>query len=209
MPARPCAGAGIVVSFLPQHPLGDERNALETVRRTPRPGRAGSRPPPGRRPARRTGARRRPRPDDARAPPPGGARRALEAAGGPSIDGRARAMLLDLGIVEDDLTLPTSALSGGQRKLIALAAPSPRILTSCCSTSPKRTSTPSGARCSSGCSRPSTAPRSRSRNDRYLLDETVSQIAELHRGRIRMRGRTTRPTRSRAGSSCSASSSSS
>ena len=154
---------GIVVSFLPQHPLGDERNAPETVRRTPRPGRAGSRPPPGRRPARRTGARRRPRPDDARAPPPGGACRALEAAGGPSIDGRARAMLLDLGIVEDDLTLPTSALSGGQRKLIALAAPSPRIPTSCCSTSPKRTSTPSGARCSSGCSRPSTAPPSRSR----------------------------------------------
>ena len=38
-----------------------------------------------------------------------------EAAGGPSIDGRARAMLLDLGIEEADLTLPTSALSSGQR----------------------------------------------------------------------------------------------
>ena len=45
-----------------------------------------------------------------------------EAAGGPSIDGRARAMLLDVGLAEAELALPTSALSGGQRKLIALAA---------------------------------------------------------------------------------------
>ena len=35
-----------------------------------------------------------------------------EAAGGPSIDGRARAVF-DVGIEEADLTLPTSALSGG------------------------------------------------------------------------------------------------
>ena len=46
-------------------------------------------------------------------------------------------------------------------------------------------------------------------HDRYLLDETVSQIAELHRGRIRTWPGTTRPTRSRANWSCSASSSSS
>ncbi len=45
-----------------------------------------------------------------------------EGAGGPSADGRARATLLELGLSDDELLLPTKALSGGQRKLIALAA---------------------------------------------------------------------------------------
>ena len=113
---------GIVVSFLPQHPLGDDRNALETVRAArpdldeldrDLPGAPSSSPHPSLPPtstrwhassrARRSSLER------------------WEAAGGPSFDGRARAMLLDLGL-DEETCLPTRALSGGQRKLIALAA---------------------------------------------------------------------------------------
>ena len=114
---------GIVVSSLPQHPLGDERNALETVRAA--------------RPDLDELDRELHRVAEQLAAPELAAdldrmSRVLrrqeelverwEAAGGPSIDGRARAMLLDVGLEEADLTLPTSALSGGQRKLIALTA---------------------------------------------------------------------------------------
>jgi ATP-binding cassette subfamily F protein 3 len=44
------------------------------------------------------------------------------AAGGPGFDGRARALLVDVGLEDDDLGKPTSVLSGGQRKLVGLAA---------------------------------------------------------------------------------------
>src|SRR5215216_1313162 len=44
------------------------------------------------------------------------------AAGGPGFEGRARALLLELGLEEDDLERPTHLLSGGERKLAALAA---------------------------------------------------------------------------------------
>jgi ATP-binding cassette subfamily F protein 3 len=43
-------------------------------------------------------------------------------AGGAGLEGEARTLLLRLGFDEHDLTLPTTALSGGQRKLAALAA---------------------------------------------------------------------------------------
>src|SRR5829696_1061709 len=43
------------------------------------------------------------------------------AAGGPGFEGRARALLLDL-VEEDDVERPTQLLSGGERKLVALAA---------------------------------------------------------------------------------------
>src|ERR687895_614 len=117
------ARRGTVVSYLPQHPLGDERTPLETVR--------AARPDLAEldrelhRVAEQLGSpelaadlnrmarvlRRR-----------GELVERWGAAGGPSLDGRARAMLLDVGLSEGDLGLPTSALSGGQRKLIALAA---------------------------------------------------------------------------------------
>ena len=53
------------------------------------------------------------------------------AAGGPGFEGRARAHLLELGLAEQDLATPTTQLSGGQRKLVALAeclARSPAVL---------------------------------------------------------------------------------
>jgi ATP-binding cassette, subfamily F, member 3 len=43
-------------------------------------------------------------------------------AGGAGLAGEAKTMLIRLGFGEHDLTLPTTALSGGQRKLAALAA---------------------------------------------------------------------------------------
>ncbi len=42
--------------------------------------------------------------------------------GGPGLEGQVRAQLLALGLPEEDLVLPTARLSGGQRKLVALAA---------------------------------------------------------------------------------------
>src|SRR3954447_14379424 len=44
------------------------------------------------------------------------------AAGGPGFEGRARALLADVGLDDDDLAKPTRVLSGGQRKLVGLAA---------------------------------------------------------------------------------------
>ena len=46
----------------------------------------------------------------------------LTAAGGPSFEGRARATLAQLGLDGDDVAKPTRLLSGGQRKLVGLAA---------------------------------------------------------------------------------------
>ena len=104
---------GLVVSFLPQHPLGDERNALETVLAA--------------RPDLDELDRDLHRVAEQLASPELAAdldkmSRVLrrqeelverwEAAGGPSIDGRARAMLLELGLEEADLTLPTQRALG-------------------------------------------------------------------------------------------------
>ena len=109
-----------------------------------------------------------------------------EAAGGPSIDGRARAMLLDLGIDEADLLLPTSALSGGQRKLIALAAclaQDPDVLLL---DEPEAHLDAVGRSLLEHLLATFDGAAVAVSHDRYLLDETVSQIAELNRGRIRM-----------------------
>ena len=178
---------GIVVSFLPQHPLGDERNALETVRAA--------------RPDLDELDRELHRVAEQLAEPELATdldrmSRVLrrqeelverwEAAGGPSIDGRARAMLLDLGLEEADLMLPTSALSGGQRKLIALAAclaQDPDVLLL---DEPEAHLDAVGRSLLEHLLATFDGAAVAVSHDRYLLDETVSQIAELHHGRIRM-----------------------
>src|SRR5687768_8453466 len=178
---------GIVVSFLPQHPLGDERTAPETVR--------AARPDLDELDRQLQRAA-----DELGSPDLAGdldkMARVLhrqeelverwEAAGGPSIDGRARATLLDLGIEEADLELATSALSGGQRKLIALAAclaQDPEILLL---DEPEAHLDAVGRslleRLLGGFGGAAVVVS----HDRYLLDETVTQIASLDRGRIRM-----------------------
>ena len=108
------------------------------------------------------------------------------AAGGAGLSGEAEALLRALGFDGHDLTLPTTALSGGQRKLTALAAclirqpglllldePETHLdadrrgqLETLVAEFPGAVVTVS--------------------HDRYLLDETVSQIAELDGGHFTM-----------------------
>jgi ATP-binding cassette subfamily F protein 3 len=178
---------GVQVSFLPQHPLGDERTALETVRAA--------------RPDLDELERDLHRVSEQLAAPElandlDRMARVLhrqeelverwEAAGGPSIEGRARATLLDLGLAEEDLALPTTALSGGQRKLIALAAclaQDPDVLLL---DEPEAHLDAVGRalleRLVAGFDGAVVAVS----HDRYLLDEIVSEIAELDRGRVRV-----------------------
>src|SRR4051812_48136586 len=109
-----------------------------------------------------------------------------DALGADRLEGDAIRHLRDLGLREADLELPTARLSGGQRKLVALASclvRAPDILLldepeAHLDVERRRTveelvaSLPGAVLIVS--------------HDRYLLDETVSQIAELEHGRIRM-----------------------
>ncbi|HET6744341.1 MAG TPA: ABC-F family ATP-binding cassette domain-containing protein [Candidatus Limnocylindria bacterium] len=109
-----------------------------------------------------------------------------ERAGGPSFEGRVRAMLADVGLDERELTLPTRVLSGGQRKLIGLAAAivqDPQLLLL---DEPEAHLDLEGrerlewlmTRFAGGILVVS--------HDRYLLDETVTAIASLDAGQIRV-----------------------
>jgi ATP-binding cassette subfamily F protein 3 len=178
---------GAVVAFLPQHPLGDDRTAVETVRAA--------------RPDLDELERELERVAGRLAAPELAAdldrmARVLhqqeelverwEASGGPSIEGRARATLLDLGLAEADLALPTSALSGGQRKLIALAAclaQDPDVLLL---DEPEAHLDAVGRALLERLIATFDGAVVAVSHDRYLLDETVSEIAELDRGRVRM-----------------------
>ncbi len=110
----------------------------------------------------------------------------FDAAGGPSAEGRARASLLEVGLSADELSLPTRALSGGQRKLIALAAcleQQPDVLLL---DEPEAHLDNDGrARVESLARRFEGAVVAVS-HDRYLLDEIVDQIASLDRGQVRL-----------------------
>ena len=110
----------------------------------------------------------------------------FEAAGGPSAEGRARASLLEIGLTTDELALPTRTLSGGQRKLIALAAcleQKPDVLL---------LDEPEAHLDNDGRARVELLARRFEgaivavSHDRYLLDEIVDQIASLDRGQIRL-----------------------
>ena len=110
----------------------------------------------------------------------------FEAAGGPSAGGRVRASLDELGLTADELVLPTNALSGGQRKLIALAAcleQRPDVLL---------LDEPEAHLDNEGRGRVELLARRFEgaivavSHDRYLLDEIVNQIASLDRGTIRL-----------------------
>jgi ATP-binding cassette, subfamily F, member 3 len=106
------------------------------------------------------------------------------AAGGPGFEGRARALLVDVGLDDDDLAKPTRILSGGQRKLVGLAACLLRDPDVLLLDEPE--------------AHPDVEARERMEqlmrsfdgavvavsHDRYLLDETVRGIAELNGGTI-------------------------
>jgi ATP-binding cassette subfamily F protein 3 len=108
-----------------------------------------------------------------------------ERAGGPAFEGRVRSMLADVGLEEHELVLPTSVLSGGQRKLIGLAAAivqDPQLLLL---DEPEAHLDLEGrerlewlmTRFGGGILAVS--------HDRYLLDETVTDIASLDAGTVR------------------------
>ena len=178
---------GVVVSLLPQHPLGDARTALETV--------VASRPDLAEldrelhEVGERLGAPELTEDLDRMA-------RVLrrqedllerwEAAGGPGLEGRARAWLTGFGLTEEELTLPTTALSGGQRKLIGLAAclaQDPDVLLL---DEPEAHLDNAGRSVVERLVRGFDGAVVIVSHDRYLLDETVTTIASLDRGRVRL-----------------------
>jgi ATP-binding cassette, subfamily F, member 3 len=107
-------------------------------------------------------------------------------AGGPGLAGEARALLRSFDIDDADLALPTSALSGGQRKLVALAACLIRQPGLLLLDEPEtHLDADRRAQLEALLAEFSGAVVIVS-HDRYLLDETVGQVAELDRGTITM-----------------------
>jgi ATP-binding cassette subfamily F protein 3 len=108
------------------------------------------------------------------------------AAGGPGLEGEARSLLISLGIEGADLELPTSSLSGGQRKLVALAACLIRQPDLLLLDEPEtHLDADRRAQLEAIVAEFPGAVLTAS-HDRYLLDETVSRIAELDGGVITM-----------------------
>jgi ATP-binding cassette subfamily F protein 3 len=108
------------------------------------------------------------------------------AAGGPGFDGRARALLAEVGLDGADLRVPTRVLSGGQRKLVGLAAcllcdPDVLLLDE-----PEAHLDVAAREQLESLIRGFDGAVVAVSHDRYLLDETVSQVAELDGGRIRI-----------------------
>jgi ATP-binding cassette, subfamily F, member 3 len=106
--------------------------------------------------------------------------------GGGSAEGDARAILRSLGLDDIDLAAATRTLSGGQRKLVALAAALARRPDLLLLDEPEA---------HLDMNRRSELERLVEgfdgavvivSHDRYLLDECVADIAELDRGRVRM-----------------------
>jgi ATP-binding cassette subfamily F protein 3 len=108
------------------------------------------------------------------------------ASGGPGLAGEARALLRGFGFDDHDLTLQTSALSGGQRKLVALAACMIRQPGLLLLDEPEtHLDTDRRAQLEAMLSEFAGAAVIVS-HDRYLLDETVTHVAELDNGVITM-----------------------
>jgi ATP-binding cassette subfamily F protein 3 len=106
--------------------------------------------------------------------------------GGGGAEGEARSILRSLGLGDDDIEAPTTQLSGGQRKLVALAA---------CLARRPRLLLLDEPEAHLDMTRRAHLERLVGEfdgavlmvsHDRYLLDECVREIAELERGRIRI-----------------------
>jgi ATP-binding cassette, subfamily F, member 3 len=108
------------------------------------------------------------------------------AAGGPGFEPRARALLVEVGLADDDLGKPTRLLSGGQRKLVGLAACLLRDPDVLLLDEPEAHLDVEARERLEVLMRSFDGAVVAVSHDRYLLDETVGQIAELSGGRIRM-----------------------
>jgi ATP-binding cassette, subfamily F, member 3 len=107
------------------------------------------------------------------------------AAGGPGFEPRARALLGGVGL-DDDLAKPTRVLSGGQRKLVGLAACLLRDPDVLLLDEPEAHLDVEARERMEQLMRGFDGAVVAVSHDRYLLDETVSQIAELDGGKVRM-----------------------
>jgi ATP-binding cassette, subfamily F, member 3 len=176
---------GLVVSFVPQQPEGDERDAVAAARAARADLLALERELAGvEQQLGETGG------DLARMTRLLGRQEELveqwTAAGGPGFEGRARALFGDVGLAGHDLAKPTRLLSGGQRKLVALAVAllhDPDVLLL---DEPEAHLDVEARELLETLVRAFDGAVVIVSHDRYLLDETVSSIAELDRGRIRM-----------------------
>jgi len=104
----------------------------------------------------------------------------------PDVDWRAGALLGGIGLDEDDVVKPTRVLSGGQRKLVGLAAclmQDPDVLLL---DEPEAHLDLEAREHVEQLMRSFDGAVVAVSHDRYLLDETVSQIAELSGGVIRL-----------------------
>jgi len=112
--------------------------------------------------------------------------RLVEAVGEQTVEGDAVRLLRDLGLDDAMLTRETRAMSGGERKLVALAACLVRKPDLLLLDEPEAHL--DMARRSLLEELVARAPGAVVvvSHDRYLLDEVVTQIAELDRGRVRM-----------------------
>ena len=108
------------------------------------------------------------------------------AAGGPGFEGRSRALLADVGLDDGDLAKPTRVLSGGQRKLVGLATCLLRDPDVLLLDEPEAHLDVEARERVERLMRSFDGAVVAVSHDRYLLDETVGQIAELANGGIRM-----------------------
>ena len=108
------------------------------------------------------------------------------AAGGPGFEPRARALLVDVGLEDDDLAKPTHVLSGGQRKLVGLAAALLRDPDVLLLDEPEAHLDVEARERLERLMRSFDGAVVAVSHDRYLLDETVDETAELSGGRIRL-----------------------
>jgi len=107
-------------------------------------------------------------------------------AGGPGFEGRARALLVEVGLGADDLAKDTRLLSGGQRKLVGLAACLLRDPDVLLLDEPEAHLDLEARERMEALMRSFDGAVVAVSHDRYLLDETVSEIAELAGGKVRM-----------------------